>query len=85
MNTQKTLEEALPKDYQAALAELYSKYGKDQTDEQKLNILINELGDCYVSAMGDYAWTDEERRALKIRVMELEYLEHAGIHNPSLM
>jgi predicted RNase H-like HicB family nuclease len=56
------------------LNKLYSKYSSNPTLDQKLNILIQTLGDCNIYYNG-LAEDSEEYKIKKVSVLELEYLE----------
>ncbi len=72
----------MPQEWQDALNEFFGRYATNPTNTQKLNILIRELGDCCVSYMGMSRDTPEQHEAVKVRIMELDYLEGIGLHKP---
>lgn len=69
----------LPPAFLEALEALYST---NPTNAQKINILINEVGDCNVSYMGMFKDPPEEHERMKMIMMELDYLEKIGIYKP---
>ena len=75
-------EDTISTEWKEALNELFNKYGNNQSTEQKLNILIKELGDCCVSYMGMGRDTPEQHEEFKYRIMALSYLENIGIYKP---
>lgn len=75
-------EPSLPQEWQAALNEFYRKYATNPTNTQKINTLILKLGDCSVCYMGMSRDTPEQQEAVKLRVLELDYLERVGLYKP---
>lgn len=70
-----------PQEFVDAINALYAKYGTDQTVKQKINILIEQVGDCCVHCTPMYK-TEEEHDLLKMALMEMDYLEKIGVYKP---
>lgn len=79
-----------PQEWQDALDVLYIQYATDPTPAQRIKILeaalgLNAPGVSYcISSTADWRIPKEDVELRNVRCLELDYLERAGLHKPTL-